>query len=250
MAWVRLDDQVPRNQKLINAGPEACWFWVCSIAYCQSQLTDGFISDSILTMIGPFRPRRIHKLITLLLDNRLLDRVDGGYLIHDYLDHNPSRDEVLARRASDVSRKRSGRIPNGIHTESSATRAGARGMGWEKEEKNALKKGDRGKQPTEAIMDDRLSERAGDLIRKYEELYAHYRGGAKMRMRPALDFTEALTLVQIWDDARLEKLAAIVLTTDDQWISRTDRGFKIFALKASWADNRLVEWESKKALAQ
>jgi hypothetical protein len=47
----------------------------------------------------------------------------------------------------------------------------------------------------------------------------------------------------------LEKLAKIVLTTDDPFIAGTDRSFKIFALKASWADDRLRQWEKTNGVA-
>ena len=52
MAWVRIDDQAPRHDKMLKAGPAACWLWVCGIAHSQSQLTDGFISFESLPMIG------------------------------------------------------------------------------------------------------------------------------------------------------------------------------------------------------
>jgi hypothetical protein len=40
--------------------------------------------------------------------------VDGGYVLHDYLDYNPSRADVLRRREHDRLRKESARNPNGI----------------------------------------------------------------------------------------------------------------------------------------
>ncbi len=60
---------------------------------------------------------------------------------------------------------------------------------------------------------------------------------------------DALSLVPLWDDARLDKLAVLVLTTDDPWIANTDRGFKIFAMKATWADDRLKQWETEHGVA-
>jgi len=59
----------------------------------------------------------------------------------------------------------------------------------------------------------------------------------------SLEFQDACSLVAEWDDARLEKLAILVLTTDDPFIAGTDRSFKIFAIKASWADDKLKAWE-------
>jgi hypothetical protein len=98
------------------------------------------------------------------------------------------------------------------------------------------------------VTDHALGDRAQDLLERYAELYTKHRHGAKLRlMHSNLDFQGALTLCRTWDDARLDKLAVIVLTTDEDWISGTDRSFKIFCQKASWADSRLAEHEAKRA---
>ena len=96
-----------------------------------------------------------------------------------------------------------------------------------------------------------LEERAGRLREElYPDWYAKYRHGARLRLiANSLEFQDAMSLVRVWDDARIEKLARIVLTTDDPWIANTDRGFKIFALKASWADDRLKAWEADRGIA-
>ena len=92
--------------------------------------------------------------------------------------------------------------------------------------------------------DERLGDRARELLESYPVWYAAERHGARLPiLGGSLQFQEALTLCRTWDDARLEKLARVVLTTDDDYVSRTDRGWKIFTLKASWADDRLRQWE-------
>jgi hypothetical protein len=102
-----------------------------------------------------------------------------------------------------------------------------------------------------ALVDEEIAERAGRLVERYGELFYQHRGGAMYRPRPALDWDEGCDLCRLWpDDARLDKLATLVLTTDDPWISRTDRSFHIFALKASWADERLAAWEAKQVAAR
>jgi 5-methylcytosine-specific restriction endonuclease McrA len=96
--------------------------------------------------------------------------------------------------------------------------------------------------------EDALTMRAGRLLEHYAELFYQHRRGARYHGRPALDFPKAQEIVRTWtDDARLEKLAILVLTTDDDWISCTDRGFGIFAAKATWADERLAAWEAEQA---
>lgn len=106
MAWVQLDDQIPRHEKCLRAGPAACWLWVCGIAHCQSQLTDGFISNSVLPMIGGLgSPAKVQKLAAKLVAVGLFERADGGYRVHDYLEHNRSAAEVRADREWDRRRK-------------------------------------------------------------------------------------------------------------------------------------------------
>lgn len=106
MAWLRIDDTVPEHRKMLEAGPEACWLWVCGIAYCQRQLTDGFIPALALPMIGVPGAMRAKKLADALVDAGLFEAVEGGYRVHDYHDHNATKDEALARKGG-ISRARS-----------------------------------------------------------------------------------------------------------------------------------------------
>jgi hypothetical protein len=246
MAWVRLDDQIPRNQKILNAGPAACWLWVCAIAHCQSQLTDGFVSSEVLPMIGVTGAPRVRRLAETLVSVGLFDKADGGYQVHDYLVHNPSRAEVLQKRSTDLERKKlkdSTQIPSGIAADS---RALARGRALDGMGKNGS-----GSLSGEKEQTGDVTFRAGELLRNYQRWYAEERNGARLRLiGNSLEFQEALTVVNTWpDDARIEKLARIVLTANDDFINKTDRSFKIFALKATWADDKLRVWEGKQATA-
>jgi hypothetical protein len=89
------------------------------------------------------------------------------------------------------------------------------------------------------------AERGGRLLENYARWYSKFRNGARLRlMHNSLEFNDACALCATWDDARLERLAKIVLTTDEEWISGTDRGFRVFASRASWADDRLRQAET------
>lgn len=104
-----------------------------------------------------------------------------------------------------------------------------------------------GKETNARALADRASQLREVL---YPQWYAKFRHGARLRLiANPLEFQEAQSLVATWDDATLEKLAAIVLTTDDPWISGTDRSFRIFAMKASWAHDRLAQWERAHGVA-
>lgn len=104
MAWVKLDDQIARSRKHIRAGGEAAWFWVCAIAYSSSSLTDGFIAEEVLPLVSAAKNPKA--LAERLANVGLFDRIDGGYMVHDYFDYNEPRAMVLAKREKDNSRKR------------------------------------------------------------------------------------------------------------------------------------------------
>lgn len=126
MAWVRIDDQAPRNAKLLRAGPAAAWMWVCGIAHAQAQMTEGFIPDIAIGTIGIAGAERSRKLANVLVSCGLFDRIDGGYMVHDYLEHNQTREEALARKvtlgAKRAAAGRAGGIQSGIARSHEATK--------------------------------------------------------------------------------------------------------------------------------
>lgn len=97
MPWVRLDDQFPEHPKVSEAGPLAAWLYVCGLAYCARQLTDGFIPAAQLRRLLP--TGSVAKLADRLVSARLWEPTDGGFRVHDYLEYQPSRVEVEAERS-------------------------------------------------------------------------------------------------------------------------------------------------------
>lgn len=99
MTWAKLDDQFPHHPKSLKVGLEALGFDAAGICYCARHLTDGFIADaSILAVYPPIRdPHRLAKRLVRAgrwrRDNRR-----KGYVIHHYLDYNPSREQVIRER--------------------------------------------------------------------------------------------------------------------------------------------------------
>lgn len=112
MVWLRIDDQIAHHPKFIEAGPVASWLWICGNAYCNKYLTDGFIKASALTTLGGVTNAR--KWAERLADVGLWKRVDGGYTVHDFHDHNPTAADVRAKREADRIRKESARNGKGI----------------------------------------------------------------------------------------------------------------------------------------
>lgn len=142
MAWLRIDDRVRTHPKIVQAGPAAAWFWFCGICYAREHLTDGFLPTGILPSLAP-GVTAAGKLAKTLVACRLWHEVEGGYQIHDFTDWNPTRAEVMTKRAADLARKQgrptdSAILPRGISTDSAsssradsaATRAGGHGLGY------------------------------------------------------------------------------------------------------------------------
>lgn len=92
--WVRLDVDYFGNPKILAAGKDARSLHLASICWTAQHLTDGHIPPLIVAHLcqtaGVAR-----KTVTRLTDAGLWhENGDGGYVIHDYVTMNPSRDEV------------------------------------------------------------------------------------------------------------------------------------------------------------
>lgn len=137
MTWMKLDTLVRTNRKLaatiVELGrADAAWLWLCASAYCRDALSDGFIPDYMLATMAPgFTEKMLKPLPDVLVRHGLWHRADGGYVIHDFLHHNPAKVEVEDKRKKDRDRKRGGvaedsaRNPEGLQ-EDSASHAGGR----------------------------------------------------------------------------------------------------------------------------
>ena len=104
--------------------------------------------------------------------------------------------------------------------------------------------------PADPFTDPTTTERAGRFIERYEALYAKHRHGARYAVKPTRDYAASVTLCKTWtDDARLDKLATVFLTTDHKFAEEGSRTIPQFLAMASWCDSRLCEHESRKATA-
>lgn len=96
MSWARVDDQFADHPKVMAAGPLASWLYVCGLAYCARLLTDGFIPSGQVRKLADVE--NAGALADRLVTVGLWERHTGGYRVHDFHDHNPTRDEVLRLR--------------------------------------------------------------------------------------------------------------------------------------------------------
>ena len=91
MAWVKLDDRFFDNPKIAALSDGAQLAYLKSLTYCASQLTDGKFP---LRKAREFAtPKAIKELVAGLWDEDA-----GGFVVHDYLTYNPTREQVLKER--------------------------------------------------------------------------------------------------------------------------------------------------------
>lgn len=103
MPWVKLDDRFPSHRKIALLSDRAFRLHVSAMCWCAENLTDGHIGDRELALVANIRG--IKATAKLLEEAGLWDRVDDGWVVHDYLDYNPSRDQVLAERKKNAERQ-------------------------------------------------------------------------------------------------------------------------------------------------
>jgi hypothetical protein len=85
----------------MEVGPLGMALYVAAICYCRRNMTDGFIPARAMKMLIDTDgisfegvPVTVASLVTHLIDVQLFEHVDGGYMVHDYLQHQTSREEI------------------------------------------------------------------------------------------------------------------------------------------------------------
>ncbi len=108
--WVKIDDQLhshPKIQQAWHAYEAALGLHLLALSHAGCYLTDGYVSSAFVALAMPRATSR-NRAIQVLEQAGLWDRNGDGWQIHDYLDYNDSRQNVIARRQADAARKRNG----------------------------------------------------------------------------------------------------------------------------------------------
>lgn len=101
MAWVKLDDEMPRHPKVLDLSDRAFRVYITCLCTTSEFLKDGYITAAQMK-----QAKASPKVVRELLEAGLI-HVDGvGYRIHDYLKYNPSREQVEKRRTDSAKRLR------------------------------------------------------------------------------------------------------------------------------------------------
>lgn len=127
MAWVRLDDGFSEHPKVVKAGPLGMALQIAALCYANRNLTDGFIPKAIVPLLVNFDGIGLtaspdssepvaatwQYVVEILLKAGLWEKANGGYMIHDYLDYQPSREDMNKARKENARRVREHRAKQG-----------------------------------------------------------------------------------------------------------------------------------------
>jgi hypothetical protein len=91
MTWIKLDDKLPNNPKILQLSDKAFRRYVEGLCYANQYLTDGFLANVVIDRLGA-------EVTQELLQAELWLQADGGIQIHDYCEHQTTRKEVDSKR--------------------------------------------------------------------------------------------------------------------------------------------------------
>lgn len=163
MTWMKVDDNLAFHRKALKAGNEAMGLWVRAGSWSAQQLSDGVIPHEIVAALGG-----ASGAADRLVAAELWHPHDEGFEFHEWVERQPTRDEVEAKRAVDKERvrvwreakrsKRNSVTPGVTHTVSNAvdnavrtsapTRPGIKEVFIENEQDSAIQQKDEQKPKT------------------------------------------------------------------------------------------------------
>lgn len=100
MPYQLLDDGFAEHPKIMDLSDRSFRLHVAALCYCNRNLTDGLLSQrgiAVLCALTSASKKHLIELVTAGVWDEY--EPDGCFLIHDYLEHNPSKAEVQERRA-------------------------------------------------------------------------------------------------------------------------------------------------------
>lgn len=115
MPWVRFDDQFPYHRKVARLSDQAFRLHVSAIFWSALNLTDGWVPAESIPDTAPGL-RRLEGLAAELVARDVWHAAEhickdcimppDGWIIHDYLEFQPSKAQVEAERAAARERQR------------------------------------------------------------------------------------------------------------------------------------------------
>ena len=100
MSYQLVDDQMHCHRKIVKAGNEATGAWMRIGNWCSAHLTDGMIDHEVALLFA-----KREAVLDRLVNVGLLERDGADFRVHDYLDWNPTANEVKEKREETRSKR-------------------------------------------------------------------------------------------------------------------------------------------------
>jgi hypothetical protein len=130
MSWAKFDDRYDDHEKIKRVWKRSglgAALHCHAITYSARHETDGMVTTEWIQErfdIARTKPKDRTEAMAALVELGLFELVDGErFLVHDYLDYNPSAAELQAKREADAERKRK-KPPSGLRADSNGSPSG------------------------------------------------------------------------------------------------------------------------------
>lgn len=114
MTWLKVDDSILDHPKWVRAirdgGSGVIHLWLAMATWSARHLTDGVIPSDMFDTVGGPQRRRKEALAALVRSGLCTVDGQGTVAIHDFTEHNPSREKVLSDRARVAENQRKHRL--------------------------------------------------------------------------------------------------------------------------------------------
>ena len=94
-------------RRLRRTMPSAIGAYAIMLSYCGDNLTDGYVDADTAEFVLDISEQELDAL----QQAGLVESVEGGYVAHDYLEHNRSRQQVMAKRKRERERYSAESLP-------------------------------------------------------------------------------------------------------------------------------------------
>jgi hypothetical protein len=118
MTWIKLNDSIMDNPKMIGLSEGAIVLYITGLCYASKHLTDGQLNEQFCKKTG--RKSTIKELNVAGLWVKNSEEI-GGFLIHDYLKHQASKEDIERKTDQNNARQtrykeKNNALPNALVT--------------------------------------------------------------------------------------------------------------------------------------
>lgn len=103
MGWLKKDDRFPEHRKVRRLTDAQYRLHDTALHACAKDETDGLVTEADIADM--MHGGRLRRHVKALVDAGLWEAVADGWIIHDYLDYNPSHEQLEAKRRADRDRQ-------------------------------------------------------------------------------------------------------------------------------------------------